>query len=66
MSTVTHERLDYVIRHQRARNDRRVFLRTFVRRAAVLLIGAAVMMSTVAVVVGLKAFIFLTRLPLVP
>jgi hypothetical protein len=66
MSTVTHERLDYVIRHQRARNDQRVVVRTFVRRAAALLIGAAVMISTVAAVVGVKAAIFLTRLPLVP
>lgn len=63
MSSVTHERLDYVARQQSARTNRRAVLQGLLRRAAVMLIGAAIMVSVVAAIIGLKSFVILSRMP---
>jgi hypothetical protein len=65
MSVITHERLHAAHRLQGPNARQRATIRIALKRAAVILLGGAIMLATVTAIIGLKSFFILSRLPLV-
>ncbi len=64
MSVVTHERLHAASRPQGLSARQRAAIHTALKRAAVVIVGFAIMIAVVVATIGLKSYFILSRLPL--
>ena len=64
MSVVAHERLHAAGQPQGLSVRQRAAIRAALKRAAVMMIGFAIMIAVVVATIGLKSYLILSRLPL--